>query len=136
MKMSLELIGNLDAEVLAAESNLEEQLEELLIDIATTTVNLSPVDTGAYVTSHSFTTGAGRPRGKSSKNKPRFQNANAMRDTGLGNLISDIRRADLKNTTSITLRNNSPHASAVEDGGANWRRAGYKVFAQVRNIYG
>lgn len=115
---------------------IEEYVSDQLVDIAQTAVNLSPVDTGAYVTSFSYSTGAGRPRGKSSDNKPKDQNPQAMRQEGLSNLMSDINKIDLKNTTSITLRNASPHASDVENGGPTWRRAGYKVFAQVRNIYG
>lgn len=115
---------------------IEEYVSDQLVDIAQTAVNLSPVDTGAYVTSFSYSTGAGRPRGKSSDNKPKDQNPQAMRQEGLSNLMSDINKIDLKSTTSITLRNASPHASDVENGGPTWRRAGYKVFAQVRNIYG
>lgn len=115
---------------------MEEYVSDQLVDIAQTAVNLSPVDTGAYVTSFSYSVGAGRPRGKSPDNKPKDQNPQAMRQEGLSNLISDINKVDLKNTTSITFRNASPHASDVENGGPTWRRAGYKVFAQIRDIYG
>lgn len=115
---------------------VEDAVKEELVSIAQSAVSFSPVDTGAYVTSFSYSVGAGRPRGKSSDNKPKGQNAQAMRQEGLSNLMSDINKVDLKNTTRITLRNASPHASDVENGGPTWRRAGYKVFAQVRNIYG
>jgi hypothetical protein len=47
-----------------------------LEDIARAAVDYSPVDTGAYVTSFSYTIGSGRPRGKSSDNKPRGANPN------------------------------------------------------------
>ena len=83
-------------------SMLRMYVKDQLIEIAQTAVNLSPVDTGAYVTSFSFLLGAGRPRGKSSDNKPKGQNAQAMRQEGLSNLMSDINKIDLKNTTSIT----------------------------------
>ena len=115
---------------------IEEYVSDQLIDIAQTAVNLSPVDTGAYVTSFSYSVGAGRPRGKSSDNRPKKQNPQAMRQEGLSNLMRDINRVDLKNTTSITLRNNSPHAHYVENRGPSWRRPGYKVFAKIRDIYG
>ena len=52
----------------------EDAVKEELVSIAQSAVSFSPVDTGAYVTSFSFTTGAGRPRGKSSDNKPKKQN--------------------------------------------------------------
>jgi hypothetical protein len=88
------------------------------------------------VTSFSFTTGAGRPRGKSSDNKPKKQNPQQKMQEGFQNLLTDINKLDLKNTTSVQLRNGSPHAYDVEEG-TNWRRtAGYKVFAKIRNIYG
>jgi hypothetical protein len=118
------------------EDIVEDAVKEELVSIAQSAVSFSPVDTGAYVTSFSFTTGAGRPRGKSSDNRPKKQNPQAMRQEGLSNLMKDINKVDLKNTTSITLRNASPHADDVENGGPSWRRAGYKVFAQIRNIYG
>ena len=119
------------------ELSIEEAIRDKLERIAKTAVNLSPVDTGAYVTSFSYSVGAGRPRGKSSDNKPKDQNVGSMRQEGLSNLMSDLNKiTDLRSTTSITLRNGSPHAVDVENGGPSWRRSGYKVFAQIGNIYG
>lgn len=119
------------------ELSIEEAIRDKLERIANTAVNLSPVDTGSYVTSFSFSVGAGRPRGKSSDNKPKDQNVGSMRQEGLSNLISDLNKiTDLRSTTSITLRNGSPHATDVENGGPSWIRSGYKVFAQIGNIYG
>ena len=136
MKASLKINSSFYKKMEILDEYVEEYVSEQLVEISQTAVNLSPVDTGAYVTSFSYSTGAGRPRGKSSDNKPKDQNPQAMRQEGLSNLISDINKVDLKNTTSITLRNASPHASDVENGGPTWRRAGYKVFAQIRDIYG
>ena len=114
----------------------EQQVERKLVDMAQTAVDLSPVDTGAYVTSFSFSTGAGRPRGKSSKGKPRA-NPQAARSEGLSNLIKDLERIpSLLDTTSIVLRNNSPHAVAVEYGGRGWKTSPYFVFTKLRNIHG
>ena len=61
-----------------------------------------------------------------------------MRKEGLNNLNSDITKiTDFSTKDTIVLRNGSPHAQKVETGKAkNWKRAGYKVFAQIRNIYG
>lgn len=136
MKASLKINSSFYKKMEILDEYVEEYVSEQLVEIAQTAVNLSPVDTGAYVTSFSYSTGAGRPRGKSSDNKPKDQNPQAMRQEGLSNLISDINKVDLKNTTSITLRNASPHASDVENSGPTWRRTGYKVFAQIRDIYG
>jgi hypothetical protein len=118
------------------EDIVEDAVKEELISIAQSAVSFSPVDTGAYVTSFSFTTGAGRPRGKSSDNKPKKQNPQQKMQEGFQNLLTDINKIDLKNTASVQLRNGSPHAYDVEEG-TKWRRTpGYKVFAKIRNIYG
>jgi len=89
------------------------------------------VDTGAYITSFSFNVGAGRPRGKSSKNKPRRQSPQQKAAEGRENLQRDIDKLpDLVNKESVQLRNEAPHAQVVED------KHGYKVFAKVRREYG
>ena len=116
---------------------VEDAVKDRLVDMAQTVVRLSPVDTGAYVTSHSFKTNtSSRGRGKTSANKPRQQNAEAKRREGFDNLMSDISGLDLKDTSQITLRNDSPHVWDVETGYKWKRQEGYFVYAQMRNIYG
>lgn len=128
---------SLDRKLLLLEQTVEDQIKDQLISIAQFIVRQSPVDTGAYVTSHSVKTNtSSRGRGKSSHNKPRNQPPEVKRQEGLENLLSDINRIDLMNTTSITFRNDSPHAQIVEHGGPNWTKPGYKVYTQVRNLYG
>ena len=116
---------------------VEEKLKLRLLEIAKTAVNLSPVDTGAYITSFSYAVGPGRPRGKSSKNKATGQSKQQMEEEGFDGLKSDVNRiTDLTNTAAISLRNNSPHALDVEYG-ENWFKTdGYFVFTKLRNIYG
>jgi len=131
IKTTLKINPSLRKKFGALEQRAENAVRDKLIDIAQTAVSASPVDTGAYVTSFSYTVGAGRPRGKSSKNKPQGQNPQAMRQEGFNNLMTDVNKLrNLLNTTSITLRNGSPHATAVE------YKHGYHVFAKVRNIHG
>lgn len=131
MKATITGINAIDKAKLMLGQKAEDAVRDKLISIGQTAVSISPVDTGAYVTSFSYNVGAGRPRGKSSKNKPRGQNPQAMREEGLNNLIKDINRIpNLLDTTAITLRNASPHAAAVE------YKHGYAVFARVRNIHG
>jgi|TARA_R110000787_G_scaffold281660_1_gene393115 hypothetical protein len=116
--------------------DIEDGLKNALMRMSRTAVDMSPVDTGSYVTSFSFSTGGGRPRGKSSENKPKVANKQAVKDLGYDQLVSDINKLDLRNTTSFNFRNGSPHALDVENG-THWKRtAGYKVFAKIRNIYG
>ena len=136
MRTELKVMPSLQKKIDGLKALAEQQVERKLVDMAQTAVDLSPVDTGAYVTSFSFSTGAGRPRGKSSKGKPRA-NPQAARSEGLSNLIKDLERIpSLLDTTSIVLRNNSPHAVAVEYGGRGWKTPPYFVFTKLRNIYG
>ena len=136
MRTELKVMPSLQRKIDGLKALAEQQVERKLIDMAQTAVDLSPVDTGAYVTSFSFSTGAGRPRGKSSKGKPRA-NPQAARSEGLSNLIKDLERIpSLLDTTSIVLRNNSPHAVAVEYGGRGWKTSPYFVFTKLRNIHG
>ena len=136
MRTQLKVMPSLQRKIDGLKALAEQQVERKLVDMAQTAVDLSPVDTGAYVTSFSFSTGAGRPRGKSSKGKPKA-NAQAARSEGLSNLIKDLEKIpSLLDTTSIVLRNNSPHAVAVEYGGRGWKTSPYFVFTKLRNIHG
>ena len=137
IQATLKVNPSLKQKMRLVEQKAEDLVRNKLLAIAQTTVDLSPVDTGAYVTSHSFQTNtSSRGRGKSSRNKPRKQNKQAMRQDGLNNLVQDINALDLSSTEKITLRNDSPHARVVEYGGPNWKIQPYGVYTQVRNIYG
>lgn len=119
------------------QEDLEDYVEERLIEVAESAVNLSPVDTGAYVTSFSImgnSSSGGRSR--TSNNKPKNQDPNTMREEAFSQLHSDIKSMDLLEQTNFKVTNRSPHANDVEDGGPNWRRSGYGVFRQLRNLYG
>ena len=119
----------------------EEQIENRLEDIADYATRISPVDTGAYVTSFSIKrAGQGGGRSRTSENKPRNQNPEQKRQEAYGQLLGDIQALNVSDmleqgNVKITLRNRSPHAREVEDG-ANWRSSGYHVFARVRNKFG
>ena len=112
-------------------------VKDKLEDIARTAVDVSPVDTGAYVTSFSYTVGAGRPRGKSSENLSKGANPQNEREVGYANLVQDISRIkNIEDLDNIQLRNGSPHAFDVEYG-ENWSKTdGYFVFTKLENIYG
>ena len=111
-------------------------VKDRLEDIAKTAVDLSPVDTGAYVTSFSYTVGAGRPRGKDSDNRPTATAPEGEMAEGYDNLMQDISRINkIEDLDNIQLRNGSPHATDVEYG-ENWYSSGYFVFAKLESIYG
>lgn len=115
------------------EDVVEDDAKDILYNLADDVIFWSTptVDTGAYITSFSFNVGAGRPRGKSSKNKPRRQSPQQKAAEGRENLQRDIDKLpNLINKEAVQLRNEAPHAQVVED------KHGYKVFAKVRREYG
>jgi len=102
----------------AAKTSILEEVKNEFAAIAWDAVSFSPVDTGAFVTSWSFETGkSGRPRGKSSLNRPKAPNKEDMRKKGFQNLLSDIDKIpDLESTKVAVLRNGAPHAEYVDYG--------------------
>ena len=141
VKINASLNQKFDKLLDLTEERVEEELRAIAddaINITLTSVSSSgkvgAVDTGAYISSFSITSGgAGRPRGKSSRGKPRNRSdAFALGDQAKADLQSDISRIDLKNTSSLAIRNHSPHATLVENG----RGANYRIFAQLRNKNG
>jgi|TARA_B110000438_G_C15622832_1_gene567356 hypothetical protein len=99
-----------------------------LFDIANTAIEFSQpfVQSGAYITSFSFNTAAGRPRGYTLHGRP-VADRNERAGVGLRQLIDDINRIqDFSNKSTLYLRNNAPHAYPVE--------LNYRVFAQIKNI--
>jgi hypothetical protein len=115
----------------SVEEKLDEVRDEFLGSMARDLVSRSPVDTGAYVTSHSITTTSGAGRSRTSENKPRGQDTGAKQQEGLEQLYSDI-AALPAGATKIYINNRSPHNKAVEFGGANWTRDGYYVYQTVQ----
>jgi hypothetical protein len=127
------------------ENRVADEVEQKFDEIASYAVYVAvpdqSIDTGAYVTSFSIgKAGFGGGRSRSSDNKPKNQNPQAMKDQAYSQLIGDIDRIDFKavlesGDARFTLKNRAPHARDVEDG-TNWRRSGYHVFAKIRNQFG
>ena len=119
----------------------DDGVTEELHRIADTAINLSLntpsrvrgssfVRSGAYITSFSFNTAAGRPRGYTLHGRPQAD-PQERANVGRQQLTADIDRIkDPSKVGTIVLRNNAPHAgyTAVE----KW----YRVFEQVSNIHG
>jgi len=131
IQATLKVNPSLKQKMRMVEQQTEDLIRNKLKAIATTAVQYSPVDTGAYVTSHSLQASSrSYGRGYSSKGKPRGQNPDAMKAEAMENLMGDIAKLDLQDMTKVTLRNDSPHAQTVE------YKHGYAVYAKVRNIHG
>lgn len=97
------------------EKMAEEQVRGKLEQVAWAIVQGSPVDTGAYITSHAFAeTGSSKRRSRSSANKPKQQDWAAKASEAMQQLRQDIAEADLTKGQGI-FRNAAPHAVDVEN---------------------
>lgn len=100
---------------------IEEYLDSFylnfLYEIADRAVNLSPVDTGNYITS--FTITSGRPTGEtSSEGKPRNQDYNQMADIARANLYQDIAALpSVEVASKVYLVNRAWYAYIIEQQG-------------------
>lgn len=113
----------------------EEEVKLRAKDIVDYAVDISPVDTGAYVESFSVVPrGAGGGRMRSSKGRPRKQNRQAVQEQEKARLSQEIDTLDIAEAGGFTLRNRAPHANDVEYG-ENWIRDGYYVFTQTRDRF-
>ena len=137
MAKQITLQGVVDKINGAAGSAIKKRLEEMS-DYA---VDISPVDTGAYVESFSMVkAGQGGGRSRTSKGRPRQQNPEAKKQVAKEQLASDIAKFNVAEDlatgqTKYTLRNRAPHANTVEDGESWAKREGYFVFTKIRGRF-
>jgi hypothetical protein len=127
----------------ATAKGVEEKFEDIASYVIYQAVPDQSIDTGAYVTSFSIgPAGFGGGRMISSNNKPKGQNPSVMKDQGFAQLQYDIQNINFESlvesgNTRFTIRNRSPHAYAVENGGVNWTfTQPYGVFAKIRRKFG
>lgn len=106
--------NSVSAKLEKLEKMAEEQVKDKLEQVAWAIVSGSPVDTGAYITSHAFAeTGSSKRRSRSSANKPTQQEWGAKAGEAMQQLRQDIAEADLTKGQGI-FRNAAPHAADVE----------------------
>lgn len=111
----------------------EEKLKAAAKDIVDFAVNLSPVDTGAYVESFSVVPrGSSNGRSRSSKGRPRNQNEVAVKESEKARLFSEVDALNIYENKGFTLNNRSPHANLVETGDAWPVSKGRFVFDYTR----
>lgn len=130
-------IGRLKTELEEAKSEEFKQVLEDVADYICYEVNArddysgSPVDTGAYVKSHSFVeTGSGGGRARSSRRKARGQDIMTNQDIARMQLQDDIEELTAKKVDRASIVNRSPHGEIVENGNQNF--AGYMVYAKTQ----
>lgn len=100
--------------------NLDKVAPIFLTKMATEIVRLSPVDSGAYVTSHTLSVNSrglgGQFSGTLRRQGPRAQDPQAEKANGLSSLLAQI--ASLPKDTPVVVMNNTvPHAYKVEYAG-------------------
>lgn len=114
---------NIDSSVIGeiTESAIREAAESLADHVIEVTFfdndwSQPAVDTGAFITSWSFSVGAGRPRGKSSRRKPRRQNAIQKKEEGRALLQQDIEKMDMNKVkkSGFIVQNGAPHAKYID----------------------
>jgi len=133
--MANRAVGNRLSDILKdVEMRLDGVKEQFLLEMAKELTDISPVDTGDYVMSHKIgtTSIAGQFTGNFRSIGEGGQDPALFRETAYNGLALSI-EALPKDAKTIFIGNNAPHAQAVEEGGANWKRQGYKVYAIVRN---
>jgi hypothetical protein len=101
----------------AKNEKAEPVVRQRLMQIAESLTDLSPVWSGAYVTSHSFVPkGSGGGRMRKSREDMGPVDPWQKRDEALKQLFGDINSVDFMATGGGVFRNRSPHARGVEDG--------------------
>lgn len=94
----------------------EQKVKENLREMVDIIVPRIPVDTGAYAESFSVRPSSDSGgRSRTSRGRPRNQSTEEFRQIAESNMLSDIQVLDLKDNTSVRLRNRAPHATEVEN---------------------
>jgi len=131
------LTGTFEDLIEGVDALKEDAIREMLTQAIDYLVLNSPVDTGAYIESHTLSNTAGAPRSRSARGRKRKSgNPSIAREQ----LMSDLGKLDLTKDI-FNIRNNSPHASIVENNPrGNIPRAGGQgqahVYQQLANILG
>lgn len=99
--------------------------------LASEIVELSPVDTGTYMDSHSITQGKTRPEAvDSSHGKPRGQIKEPFAQAAISRLFAQIDAIEPNGEAYVS--NSAVHAKIVEYGGSSWQRGPYAVYRSAR----
>ena len=147
--MKVRIKGNLNLKVQIMEDinrQSEDDIKSILMKIAQSIIDLSPLGpladapngryaTGAYMASHSVSLKGAKDIGAALSSRNR-ENRSVPNDGGSG-IKMKIRNATLNQLKRVTFSNASPHAEQVEYGGPNWRRRkGYRPYGRTAEKFG
>ena len=123
------LTGTFEEIIEGIDSLREDAIREMLLQAIDYLVLNSPVDTGAYIESHTLSNTAGAPRRRKAKGRERYS---GDREVARALLMKDLNNKLDLTKDIFNIRNNSAHASIVENNPrGNIPRAGGQGQAHV-----
>mgnify|MGYP003637273397 FL=1 len=137
--MSVKLTGSIEEIVQKIDATTDEAIRALLSEAIDYLIINSPLDTGAYLESHTISNTAGAPRSQKSSKRKRGTGGSANIDKARAQLEGDVLKLNVGGEV-FNIRNNSPHANIVEHniGGRikNGKDGVYKKLAHHLNAFG
>lgn len=125
-------ITGLQEDIEALDEFKEAALEDFFYQAIDKLIEISPVDTGAYIESHTLKSNNTRGRGRSSSAGYRVKGGGDP-EVARELLYGDLANLDFDSEIFV-IRNDAPHATDVEYGGPRWKRPGYEVYTQLENF--
>jgi len=137
--MSVKLTGSIEEVIQKIEASADEAVRALLSEAVDYLIINSPLDTGAYLESHTISNTAGRPRSQRSSKRKRGSGGSANMDKARAQLEGDVLKLNVGGEV-FNIRNNSPHANIVEHNIGGKIKDGkdgvYKKLAHHLNAFG
>jgi len=134
--MTIRVNPSLDKKMQTLRDSVFGSVHEIFQGIAADAVRMTPVDTGAAVTSFSFKANRSSGRSRTSRGKPRRQNVTAMKKIGYDQLMADLAAIDFRSVKSVTLSNGAPHWTYFNNNNRVQREPnGRWIFEQLAATY-
>jgi hypothetical protein len=137
--MSVKLTGSIEEIVQKIDATTDEAIRALLSEAIDYLIINSPLDTGAYLESHTISNTAGAPRSQKSSKRKRGTGGSANIDKARAQLEADVLKLNVGGEV-FNIRNNSPHANIVEHNIGGKIKDGkdgvYKKLAHHLNAFG
>jgi hypothetical protein len=137
--MSVKLTGSIEEIVQKIDATTDEAIRALLSEAIDYLIINSPLDTGAYLESHTISNTAGAPISQKSSKRKRGTGGSANIEKARAQLEGDVLKLNVGGEV-FNIRNNSPHANIVEHniGGRikNGKDGVYKKLAHHLNAFG
>lgn len=131
--MTIRVNPSLDQKMEALRQGVLGTTRKVFQEMASDAVRMTPVDTGAAVTSFSYKANRSSGRSRTSRNKPRRQDVAAMRKIGYDQLMADLAAIDFRSVKSVSLSNGAPHWRYFKSNGMTGRKIFEILAAKYRN---